>query len=107
MTPFPFLLWWAGYLANCLPPRLAVLLPVPIVRAGYRQLWRECVERRTHCAAVVLDKEATVKAVRSPRPPLLIPLQTGRNLCKNRIGAPSVSITENPEGETPVTNTPL
>jgi hypothetical protein len=101
------LLWCAGWLANRLSPHLALLLPAPIVQAAYRQLWRECVERRTHCAAVVLDKEATVKAVRSPRSPLLIPLRTWRNLCRKRIGAPAVSTTENPEGETPVTNTPL
>ena len=32
------LLWLAGWLANCLPPRLAVLLPAPIVRTAYRHL---------------------------------------------------------------------
>ena len=45
MSPFSSLLWWAGWLANRLPPRLALLLPAPIVRAAYRQLWREWVDR--------------------------------------------------------------
>ena len=45
MTPPPSLLWWAGWLANRLPPRLALLLPTPILRAAYRQLWRDWAER--------------------------------------------------------------
>jgi len=45
MTLPPSLLWWAGWLANRLPPRLALLLPAPILRAAYRQLWRDWAER--------------------------------------------------------------
>jgi hypothetical protein len=30
MPPPPSLLWWAGWLANRLPPRLALLLPARI-----------------------------------------------------------------------------
>ena len=45
MTPPPSLLWWAGWQANRLPPRLALLLPAPILRAAYRQLWRDWAER--------------------------------------------------------------
>ena len=45
MIPPPSLLWWAGWLANRLPPRLALLLPAPILRAAYRQLWRDWAER--------------------------------------------------------------
>jgi hypothetical protein len=45
MTPPPSLLWWAGRLANRLPPRLALLLPAPILRAAYRQLWHDWAER--------------------------------------------------------------
>lgn len=35
MTLLQSMLWWAGYLAICLPPRLAVLLPAPIVQGAY------------------------------------------------------------------------
>jgi hypothetical protein len=39
------LLWWAGWLANRLPDRLALLLPRPVIQAAYRQLWRDWAER--------------------------------------------------------------
>ena len=45
MTRPPALLWWAGWLANRLPPRLALLLPRPVIQAAYRQLWRDWAER--------------------------------------------------------------
>jgi hypothetical protein len=35
----------AGWLTNRLPVRLALLMPSPVLRAAYRQLWREWAEQ--------------------------------------------------------------
>ena len=39
------LLYFAGWLTNRLPTRAALLMPSPVLRAAYRQLWRELAEQ--------------------------------------------------------------
>lgn len=39
------LMYLAGWVANRLPLRVARLMPTPVLRAAYRQLWREWAEQ--------------------------------------------------------------
>lgn len=38
-------LYLAGWITNRLPTRVALLMPKPVLRAAYRQLWREWAEQ--------------------------------------------------------------
>lgn len=38
------LLWFAGWITNRLPIRLAMQMPEPVLRSAYRQLYRELLE---------------------------------------------------------------
>jgi hypothetical protein len=39
------LMYFAGWVTNRLPLRVARLMPEPVLRAAYRQLWREWAEQ--------------------------------------------------------------